>query len=194
MDFKKIRIGNVLFWVFIVLMIVPQTRKPIAVALNKIKVWVFSPAVLGRDKQDQLEPFSYKLTTLEGEHVNKQIGHGNVVFISYWATWCPPCIAEMPSIQSLYEDYGDKVDFLLISNEDPKDISRFLKKKQFSVPAYVARMNPPYDLFDRTIPTNYIIDQEGKIIVREKGASDWNSKKIRDVLEALLGAKMESLE
>lgn len=194
MDFKKIKIGNLLFWVFIVLMIVPQTRSPIMVAINKVRVLVFSPDVLGREKQDQLEPFTYKLTSLDGTYVDKQIGKGNVVFISYWATWCPPCIAEMPSIQSLYEDYGDKVDFLLISNEDPEVISGFLEKKQFGIPAYVPRMNAPYDLFERTLPTNYIIDKEGKIVVKEKGASDWNSQKIRDVLDMLLDTSVAPSE
>ncbi|MBQ4913172.1 TlpA family protein disulfide reductase [Maribacter sp. MMG018] len=194
MDFKKIKIGNVLFWVFIVLMIVPQTRSPIMVAINKVRVLVFSPDVLGREKQGQLEPFTYKLTSLDGTYVDKQIGKGNVVFISYWATWCPPCIAEMPSIQSLYEDYGDKVDFLLISNEDPEVISDFLEKKQFGIPAYVPRMNAPYNLFERTLPTNYIIDKEGKIVVKEKGASDWNSQKIRNVLDMLLDTSVTPSE
>ncbi|WP_338039136.1 TlpA disulfide reductase family protein [Maribacter litopenaei] len=56
---------------------------------------------------------------MDGEPVNAKVGDGEITFISYWATWCPPCIAELPSIDGLYQDYGDKISFLMISNEDP---------------------------------------------------------------------------
>ncbi|UWX56650.1 TlpA family protein disulfide reductase [Maribacter litopenaei] len=67
----------------------------------------------------QVQPFVYELENLDGEPVNAKVGDGEITFISYWATWCPPCIAELPSIDGLYQDYGDKISFLMISNEDP---------------------------------------------------------------------------
>ncbi|MDC6388067.1 TlpA disulfide reductase family protein [Maribacter sp. PR1] len=188
---RKLRLSDIIFIVFIILFIVPQTRRPILVMANKVRAKFSSLTVVAKGEQEQLGPFTYTLDGLDGENLNVDIGRGEVVFISYWATWCPPCIAEFPSIDALYKDYGDKINFVMISNEDPEKIRKFLKKKNFAVPAVIPKMEPPKDLYEKTIPTNYIIDHTGKIIVKEKGALDWNSQKVRKVLDDLI-AKKES--
>ncbi|KAA2219467.1 TlpA family protein disulfide reductase [Maribacter flavus] len=187
-----IKIGDVLFGVFIVLLIIPQTRTPIMVMVNRLKVELFSPGVVSEKEQIQLDSFIYEVENLEGESVHTVVGDGNITFISYWATWCPPCIAELPSIDALYGGYGDKIDFLMISDEHPEKIKLFLEKRNFSVPAVVSKMNPPKDLYEKTIPTNYIIDHTGKIVVKEKGASNWNSKKVRNLMDALIAEREAS--
>jgi len=130
---KKFTWQNVLFIVVILLLLIPQTRTPIQVALNKVKVAIFSPSAFAKADQQQLKPFTYSLTSLDGAPKEVSIGTGKVTFISYWATWCPPCIAELPSIEALYEDYGDKVEFLLITNENPEVVARFMAKKVISL-------------------------------------------------------------
>jgi len=182
---KNLTFSNILFAIFIVLLIIPQTRTAIQVTMNKIKVQLFSPSTLDAEDQTQLEPFSYRLVDLNGSETTSEIGQGKVVFLSYWATWCPPCIAELPSIQELFNDYGDKIDFLLLTNEDPEVVRRFLEKKKYNLPVFIPRMQAPQKLFERSIPTNYIIDKSGKIIIKETGATDWNSKKVRDILKGL---------
>ena len=156
------------------------------VMVNRLKVELFSPGLASEKEQIQMEPFIYEVENLEGESVNTTVGDGNITFISYWATWCPPCIAELSSIDALYRDYGDKIDFLMISDEHPEKIKLFLEKRNFLVPAMVSKMHPPKDLFEKTIPTNHIIDHTGKIVVKEKGASNWNSEKVRSLLDALI--------
>lgn len=183
---SKFKISDILFVVFILLLIIPQTRKPIMVAASKVRAKVSSLTVVAKDEQEQIMPFVYRLEDLDGNQVNVKVGDGEITFISYWATWCPPCIAELPSIDALYQDYRDKISFLMISNEDPEIINFFLEKKNFSVPAVVSNMNPPKDLYEKTIPTNYIIDHTGKIVVKEKGASDWNSEIVRKILDGLI--------
>ncbi|PIB38362.1 TlpA family protein disulfide reductase [Maribacter sp. 4G9] len=189
MKISKFKISDVLFVVFIVLLLIPQTRTPIMVLVNKVKVELFSPGAVSAKEQIQLEPFIYKLENLDGESVKVKVGDGDITFISYWATWCPPCIAELPSIEALYQDYGDKINFVMISNEDPKKIRKFLEKKNFAVPAVIPKMEAPEELYENTIPTNYIIDAAGKIIIKQKGASDWNSEKVRRVLDALIAER-----
>ncbi|NNE03778.1 MAG: TlpA family protein disulfide reductase [Eudoraea sp.] len=178
--------SSILFVVCILLLIIPQTRKPIQVALNTLRVAVWSPGVLDADEQTQLLPFTYKVRTLDGTPLEAAIGKGTVTFISYWATWCPPCIAELPSIQELYTSYGDQIQFLLITNETPEVVKRFLDKKNYDLPVVFPRMQPPKELFERSIPTNYLIDQHGNIIIKEKGASNWNSASIRAIVEDVL--------
>lgn len=180
---KNLTPSNIIFAIIIVLLIIPQTRTALQVAMNKIKVQLFSPSTLDVEDQTQLQPFSYQLVDLEGSTTTAEIGHGKVTFLSYWATWCPPCIAELPSIQELYNDYGDKIDFVLLTDEDPEVVIKFLEKKAYDLPVFISKMQTPEKLYERSIPTNYIIDKSGKIIVKEQGATDWNSKKVREILE-----------
>lgn len=186
MKFKTPSLSNILFIVFLGLLLFPQTRTPIQVAVNKVKMLVWSPSELDDEDQSQLQPFEYQLMDLNRNTNNIKIGQGKVTFISYWATWCPPCIAELPSIESLYKAYGDQIDFLLISNEDPEVIKAFLVKKGYELPTYIPQMKPLEKLFDRSIPTNFVLDKTGKIIIKETGAADWNSEKVRRVLDGLL--------
>ncbi|MRI00960.1 redoxin domain-containing protein [Kriegella sp. EG-1] len=180
---KHLTLSNIIFAVFIVALIIPQTRIALQVALNKVKVFVMSPSELSEEDQLQLQPFQYQLTTLDGTAININVGDDKVTFISYWATWCPPCIAEMPSIVQLHEDYGTRVNFLLLTNEKPEKVKSFLSKKGYSLPIYRPAMNSPKELQLRSIPTNYIIDKTGKIIIKEIGAANWNSNKIRQILD-----------
>lgn len=185
---KKLNPKNIIFLVVVALLIIPQTRIPIQVAINKLKVQIFSPSAFAKADQTQLQPFTYKLKSIDGLSRDAQIGQGKVTFISYWATWCPPCIAELPSIEKLYADYGNKVDFVLITNEEPDVVQRFLKRKELNIPAVLPQMETPEQLFERSIPTNYIIDKDGKIVIKEQGAADWNSKEVRATLDKLIVA------
>ena len=186
MKLKKPKLGNLLFLLFLALLIIPQTRNPIQVAVNKLKVLIWSPSELDTEDQSQVQPFSYRLSTLDGSQKTIEIGQGKVIFISYWATWCPPCIAELPSIEKLYMDYGEEIDFLLISDENPETVRKFLKKKQYDLPVYFPQMETPEALFERSIPTNYLLDKTGKIIIKETGAADWDSEQVRGVLDKLV--------
>lgn len=183
---KSINWKNAAFIILVLLLIIPQTRTPIQVALNKVKVAIFSPSAYDKDDQEKLQPFNYKLTSLNGVTSEVPVGKGKVTFVSYWATWCPPCIAELPSIAALYKDYGEQVQFVLITNEDPVIVERFLEKRALNIPAVNPAMDTPSILFERSIPTNYIIDKLGNIVIKEKGAADWNSKAVRTILDDLL--------
>ena len=99
---------------------------------------------------------------------------------------CPPCIAEFQNIQDLYNDYNDEVFFLLVSNESPNTIQKFLDKKGYDIPIFNSFTNYPDEFNSRSIPRTYIIDKEGFIVVDKKGAANWNSSKIRNQLDELL--------
>ena len=183
---RKFKISDIFFVVFIALLIIPQTRTPIQVALNKLKVAVWSPSVNSVAEQNKLEPFGYRVTDINGQTKTIAVGEDKVTFISYWATWCPPCLAEMPSIQEFYKDYGDRIEFILLTQEDPQVVERFLDKKGYVLPVYFPQMNTPEILSSKSIPANYIIDAQGSILIKETGAADWNSEKVRTLLDELL--------
>lgn len=183
---RKFKISDIIFALFILLLLIPQTRTPIQVAINKLKVAVWSPSLEDANDQDQVAPFLYAVTDLQGASRNVAVGEGKVTFISYWATWCPPCIAELPGIQELYKDYGDKVNFLLLTQEAPDKVERFVRKKGYELPIYFPQMQAPEVLQENSIPTNYVINAHGIIIIKETGAADWNSSKVRNLLNELL--------
>ncbi|SFR57358.1 TlpA family protein disulfide reductase [Maribacter stanieri] len=183
---RKFKISDIIFVVFIVLLFIPQTRTPIQVAVNKLKVAIWSPTVEDVEDQNQVTPFQYTVVDMEGEAKSISVGKGEVTFISYWATWCPPCIAELPGIQDLYTNYGDKVNFMLLTQEAPEKVQRFITKKGYDLPIYFPQMQAPEVLQENSIPTNYVIDGKGNIIIKETGAADWNSKKVRTLLDDLL--------
>ncbi len=102
----------------VVLLLLPQTAIPIKVAVNR--VFAFSPSTENVEKAETLSDYNWNLITLDGKGVNLERSKNKVVLINLWATWCPPCIAEMPSLQALYDSYGDKVDFYFVTNNRKK--------------------------------------------------------------------------
>jgi len=114
-----------------------------------------------------------KLSTLTGQSIDTDEFEGKVVFINFWATWCGPCIQEMPSIdkaQALMT--GKNVVFLLASNEDPEQIERFSKKHDYSF-LYV-QLNNMEELKIPALPTTFIFDAEGRLKFSETGSRMWN--------------------
>jgi thiol-disulfide isomerase/thioredoxin len=111
---------------------------------------------------------------------------GKVIFMNLWATWCPPCVAEMPSLQKLYDKYGDQLAFYFVSNEKPATINRFLDSKNYTFPVYIPGSNYPKEFDSNSLPTTYVLDQEGKIIMEEVGAHDWYSNSFVEKIDGML--------
>lgn len=111
-----------------------------------------------------------------------------VVFINYWATWCPPCIAEMPKVNELYKKFRDdpKVSFLLVDvdNDLPK-AKAFMLKNGYDLPLYTQISNVPETLLDGTIPTTLVFDKDGKLIYKHSGAADYSSEEFEKFMKNL---------
>ena len=186
MDFLKKNWFNILFIIFIVLLLIPQTRKPIQVGLNR--VIAFSPSTVAEDKRENLENYNWNLRNLDGKPVNFNRSIGKVAVVNFWATWCPPCIAEMPSFQKLFNDYGDKVDFYFVSSEEEAKLQKFLENK-YQLPVYQPMSMPPQKMLSRSLPTTYVLSKSGEIVVDKKGAANWNDSGFRKTLDELLEAE-----
>lgn len=184
MGFLKKNWSNILFILFILLLVIPQTRKPIQVTLNRLIA--FSPSEIAEEKRENLDDYGWELMDMEGKHVTLAQSRGEVVIINLWATWCPPCIAEMPSFQKLYDDFGGRIRFYFVSSEDPATLRRFLDKRGYNLPVYRPYSAPPEQLNSNTLPTTYVISKTGKIVVDKKGAANWNDGSFRKILLELL--------
>ena len=184
MKFLKKNWSNILLILFLLLMFIPQTRKPVQVALNRLIS--FSPSEVPEGNREKLEDFDWELLQLDGKRINIRQSKGEVVIVNLWATWCPPCIAEMPSFQKLYTDYANKVDFYFLSSEEPEALKRFLQKKGYSIPVYIPLAAGPEKLQSNSLPTSYLIAKNGEIVVKKTGSANWDAKTFRSTLDNLL--------
>ena len=143
MKISKSQRNNIIFLVLIALLLIPQTRKPIQVFLNK-GLALFSPSIVDQDKRKAISDFNWNLqNTNTLETYNFKNTEGKVVLVNFWATWCPPCIAELPSLDQLYQSYNDKVVFLFVSNEEISVVNKFLIMKGMSLPVFKPISNYP---------------------------------------------------
>ncbi len=184
MKFLKSQWSNILFLLIIVLLFIPATRKPLQVQLNRIIS--FSPSTIPETERKQLLDYNWRLKDLEGNISNLKKAQGKVAVINIWATWCPPCIAEMPSFQKIVDSYGDRVQFFFVSSEEQEKLDSFMKKKGYNLPVYQPLSQPAQILKAESLPTTYVLSSEGEVIVAKTGAADWNSKEFRQLLEELL--------
>lgn len=185
MKLSKSQISNLFFILVIAVLIIPQTRKPIQIFLNK-GMALISPSIESKEKITVLKSYDWKLKDEAGHIFDFKQAKGKVVLINFWATWCPPCIAEMPSLQALYNDYQNRVEFLFVTTDWYSEINAFLEKNKYTFKVYRS-LNNESELFDvPTIPRTFLIDKEGNIIIDESGAANWNSDKVRTTIDGQL--------
>jgi thiol-disulfide isomerase/thioredoxin len=155
-----------------------------------------TPPDKGKMLESRLEVPSFPLTTLADYDwtVQSLDGHdfrmadvkGKVVFLNFWATWCSPCVAEMPSIQQVYDLLKDEgVVFVCVSNEETSKVSRFTKEKGFTFPIYTMRGAPPGVFKTRGIPATFILSPDGKIAFKHVGSAKWDDKGSIDFMRGL---------
>jgi len=180
------KITDILFYLLILLMIIPGSRKTIATAVNKIAIQ--RPQIIKKQIQGTLaeNDYNWKLVAPDGNLVDLHEFKDKVIFLNFWATWCPPCRAEMPNIQKLYSEYHDRIAFLLVTSEEPAVVQKFMNEKGFNLPSYQPATNPPPALQSSALPTTYIINRQGEVVFKKTGAFRWDSQKASQFLEELL--------
>ena len=115
------------------------------------------------------------LVDLDGNALSLDTLKGKTIFINYWATWCRPCIAEMPDIDAAAKILeGDDFVFLAASDEAIDKIRNYVDQVDFSF-QFVRSETSVFDLDIKALPTTMIIDKQGNIVYNEAGAKKWNS-------------------
>lgn len=178
--------GDLFFYIFIILLIIPQTRKPISTQL--IRLSMRKPKVTVETSAPKLQTEDYTMSFVDTENnpLSLEELKGEVVLLNFWATWCPPCRAEMPSLQELYNDYGDKISILLVSNEEPEVIRNFMEDSGYDMPFYLQKSPFTSSFQVNSIPTTYLISKNGTIVSEKKGAANWNSESFKKELDILI--------
>tara|TARA_R110002111_G_scaffold26397_2_gene57130 strand:- start:3908 stop:4516 length:609 start_codon:yes stop_codon:yes gene_type:complete len=183
---RKSKIFNIISVAIIVLLIIPQTRKVIQIGLHKGLSYINQSSLIDKEDRVSVSYANFQLKSDANTTLNFEATKGKVMFINFWATWCPPCIAEMPSLQALYNDYNNDVEFLFITSDDFEVAEKFKTEKGYNFAVYNTLSQVPTELSTTTIPRTFIINKRGEIVVDESGAIDWNSEKVRSQLDQLL--------
>jgi thiol-disulfide isomerase/thioredoxin len=128
--------------------------------------------------KEKVSIVDFSLLSLAGETRTLSGLQGKVVFLNFWATWCPPCRAEMPSMQELYDKFkAQGLEILAVNvQEDAKTVSAFMKKNKLSFPVLLdgsGRIAQTYGV--RGIPTSYLVDRNGYILGSIVGGKEWNT-------------------
>ncbi|CAG5005967.1 Thiol-disulfide oxidoreductase ResA [Dyadobacter sp. CECT 9275] len=124
----------------------------------------------------------------DGKTVDLASLKGKVVFMNFWATWCPPCIAEMPSINALYGKFKDNenVVFLMVDVDgNYQNSDSFMKKHHYDLQVVSPAGEIPPVFMQGAVPTTVILDKEGKMVYRQEGAADYNSPELVDMISKL---------
>ena len=114
---------------------------------------------------------------------------GKVVFVNFWASWCPPCRAEMPSLNNLYKKLKDDDRFVFLfmnEDEDKKKAIQYLDKNNFIIPLYERSGNVPNEIFSGTLPTTIVLNKQGKIVLKHEGMAGYNTDEFIKQLKELL--------
>jgi len=137
--------------------------------------------------ESQAASYEIQLLGLDGKGVHLSEMKGKTVFLNFWATWCPPCIAEMPSIQKLYENTDrEKVAFVLVStDEEMAKIKKFMERKGFTFPVYQLASGLPAAYPVRSIPATFILSPQGEIVYTHTGMANYDNEEFRQFLEGL---------
>ena len=132
--------------------------------------------------------YNWKLTNLDGQAVPFATFKGKTVFLNIWATWCGPCVREMPSIAKLARDprFKDKnVEFVCVSTDDSAEtVRRFLTDKDWTMTILRADGTPPV-FNSEGIPATFLIGPDGRIAASKVGAADWNEPDVVTFLAKL---------
>lgn len=159
-----------------------------AVAWLASNIWMNRPPQrrprLEKSSLGTLDP-SWKIQSLDG----KTLTVGDLkkpLFINIFATWCGPCVSEMPSIEALYKSMRDKdVQFLIVSEESPKTVAAAVAQHGWKLPVYTSVGDLSEVLQTDGIPATFVANSKGEIVFHEVGANDWDSPKTREFLLSL---------
>ena len=113
---------------------------------------------------------------------------GKVIFLNFWATWCPPCKKEMPDVESIYKEYGEnKKDVIIlgINSEKENEVKKFLKDKGYTFPTLIDENSEVMrKYFIQAFPTSFVIDKEGNVYGYVMGGL--TKEQIKQVIEEVL--------
>jgi len=189
---KKNLINAVFIALFLIFLFVPSAKAFLMQGLMEIGLFKpkTEPIAVGTPPVDLS---GIKFEDKSGKTVDLGSLKGKVIFINFWATWCPPCLAEMPSINKLYEQYKSDKDVVFIMVDADSNLAKaqkYMDSRSYGMPVYSVASNIPENLFKGALPTTIVFDKQGRISYNESGAANYASSKFIEFIEQLKDLKI----
>jgi thiol-disulfide isomerase/thioredoxin len=126
---------------------------------------------------------SFSLQDVNGNVINLQSLRGKKLFVNIWASWCPPCKRELPSIEKLYKSVDtSRSRFLLVSFDDKfESAMKYISSKKINLPIYYPTENPPALFQVQGIPATFIFNENGDLVKRVDGGENYDTKEYKDL-------------
>jgi peroxiredoxin len=187
--YKQARLGLLLFLVLCLVAFVSiaesffHKSKPHAAGED-----LFKKLKIERPETKILAP-DFTLDDPSGKQVSLSTLRGKVIFLNFWATWCPPCVQEMPTMEKLHQELGPKGLMVLAIDyrEDAKDVKEFFKRHKLTFTALLdfdAKVAESYQAWG--LPMTVIVNKRGEIVGKVRGSREWYSKEAIEFFEQLL--------
>jgi thiol-disulfide isomerase/thioredoxin len=183
--------ANALFIVvFLFILLVPSAKALVIQGL--MEIGLFKPSISLQKDTLNADLSVIKFKDAKNKVVSLSDLEGKIVFLSFWATWCPPCLAEMPSINKLHEQFEDDKDvvFLLIdADSDFKKAQAYMDRKKYKLPVYTFASELPKQIFSGSLPTTLVFDKKGRVSYHGVGAANYTNPKFIAFIRALKAQK-----
>ena len=130
--------------------------------------------------------YDWRIRRLGGEALELGRFRGEVLFINLWASWCTPCVRELASIERLRDRLGDAdVRFLIVAAEGEDPVRSFLRRRPYDLPIYLEEERIPPAFGKLGLPTTWVVDRQGRIVLLRHGEAAWDQPAVADFLRAL---------
>ena len=151
-----------------------------------MKTFTASPDIIEVSKREKLPDYNWKLKDPDWNFFSFNEAKGKVAFVKFWASWNIQSTSELDDIQELYDSYGDKINFYIITDEERQPVETFMKENKytFKLTYLIIGEQAPFEVLEA--PGGYIIDKKGHIVVEEKSNADWSNATIHTLLNNLI--------
>ncbi|TKC12712.1 TlpA family protein disulfide reductase [Pedobacter polaris] len=180
----------ILVTIVLVILFVPAAKATLIQGL--MEIGLFKPSI--EDKKSELDAdlSTIKFKDATGKVISLADLKGKVVFLNFWATWCPPCLAEMPSINMFYEQFKNDKDIVFLMIDADGDFPKaqaYMDRKNYKLPVYTFGSDIPKTLFKGSLPTTVVLDKQGRVSLNGEGAANYASSQFITFIKQLKDLK-----
>lgn len=181
-------ITGIMILFIIAMLLIPDVKSSVIQVL--MNVGLFQPQITEHQKNgnEAYVDNSVAFKGQDGETISLNDLKGKVVFINFWATWCPPCIAEMPAINKMSQQFKDDHNVVILMVDADKDLKKsvqFMKRRKYQLSVFTPATSIPENMFQGSLPTTLVIDKKGQIVYKHEGAASYKNQKFIDFIDKL---------
>lgn len=137
-----------------------------------------SPTVLSASERYKIESYDWRLKDPDWQFFSLAQSQGKPVFVHFWASWHLPSKATLDGVQAFYDQYKDRIDFYVVTNEERAPVEAFMSLNQYSFPVTYRVVGESTPFKDISLGASYLLSSKGEVLIETNQASNWNDKSL----------------